>query len=190
MKKFTLSIILVAAFLTQAKSQHKQGDINLNAGLGLISYFGNGNFGMPPIGASLEYGFKDNISIGGYLAFAASNDTYNHYYYSGIYRYRYTILGPRASFHLNELIPIDDNLDLYGGVFLGVVISSSSWEYTHNNYYSYYGYNPPVQTSSTSTYFRGSLFGGARYRFTDNIGVFGELGYGLSVMQIGLNVKF
>ena len=42
-------------------------------------------------------------------------------------------------------------------------------------------------TASGAAY---SIFLGSRYRFTDRVGVFAELGYGISVLQLGLNLKF
>jgi hypothetical protein len=35
-----------------------------------------------------------------------------------------------------------------------------------------------------------AVYGGARYRFTENVGAFAELGYGISFVNIGANFKF
>jgi len=35
-----------------------------------------------------------------------------------------------------------------------------------------------------------SLYGGARYYFSENLAVFGELGYGISYLTVGLALRF
>ena len=35
-----------------------------------------------------------------------------------------------------------------------------------------------------------SLNAGIRYRFSEHVGIFAELGYGISILNLGLNFKF
>ena len=92
-------------------------------------------------------------------------------------------MGLRGAYHFNEFVKID-KLDLYAGLMLGYNIASETFSSTDpsRTNIAYYG--------SSYGGFAYSFFGGARYRFTDNIGVFGELGYGISILNIGLNIKF
>ncbi|HMQ50030.1 MAG TPA: outer membrane beta-barrel protein [Saprospiraceae bacterium] len=177
MKKFifTLTICLSLAAATTLNAQlHVQGDINVNAGIGLLSFYNfAGTLDLPPIGGSVEYGVTDEISVGAYLAFSRS--TWSYAYLGGEARWAYTylIVGPRASYHFN--LPELEELDLYAGAFLGATISSSTWKGT--------GSQPDVDTYGGLTY---ALFGGARYFFSENLGAFGEVGYGLSLLTVGI----
>ena len=81
--------------------------------------------------------------------------------YIGYYKGMSYHYGLRGIYHYN--FDLDDNLDLYGGLML--------------SYASY----------ASNIYF--SLFVGGRYYFTNNVGVFMELGYGISYLTVGLNFK-
>ena len=70
-----------------------------------------------------------------------------------------------------------DNLDTYAGVTMGYNIEKT--EYAG-------GYN----TEPDRRPFGYNLFVGARYYFTSNIAVFGELGFGTTVLNLGLAFKF
>ncbi|MBC8112243.1 MAG: outer membrane beta-barrel protein, partial [Verrucomicrobia bacterium] len=131
-----------------------------------------------PFGLSYERGITDQISIGGFLDYSSTK-----YGYTG-FDGKLTILfvGARASYHFNEILDVkNDKVDLYGGVALG--FRSVSWKY-----------NDPIYDDLYSDpYSNGVLFGvhaGARYMFANNIGGFAELGYGVSILKLGLAVKF
>ena len=49
-------------------------------------------------------------------------------------------------------------------------------------------YVQPTQSNGGGVVF--SAFGGCRYRFNDHVGIYGELGYGISYLNIGVNFKF
>jgi len=74
-------------------------------------------------------------------------------------------------------LELNNNIDLYGGASLGYVIVSVS----DNQGYS----------GSAASAAGFGLFGGIRYYFQQNIGVYGELGYqSLSVINAGITFKF
>lgn len=158
-----------------------KGDNVINLGIGVPSYLGGNGYEtkLPLISGSYEYGLFDDllegkasIGVGGYLAYTA-----NRFKYAGNrgYDYSYLIIGPRAAFHYNPI----ENLDTYGGLLLGYnIVSSSS-----------YG-DASDRPANNESGFIPAIYVGARYYFMNNIAAFAEVGYGLSLVEVGLSFKF
>ena len=156
----------------------QDNDIVIQAGLGLSQYGVYGDTVIPPINISFDYGksiSKLPLSFGAYFGYAKSE--YKYAFYTSEYKWEYTyyIIGARALWHVNFNVK---NLDVYGGVLAG---------------YTYVS----VEETSTST-IGGSVEGsyinigaclGARYFFTDNLGAFAEVGYGVALFNFGLSFK-
>ncbi len=144
----------------------------LNVGVGLAAYYGGGL----PLGASFEVDAKNNISIGG------SVDYLRYGYNSGGYKWNYTFVyaGARASYHLSELLNVgNDKFDPYVGATLG---------FRYAGYRDSYGYNDYVSPYSSGLYLGVHL--GSRYMFSEKIGGFAEVGYGVSALRLGVTAKF
>ncbi|WP_421829373.1 hypothetical protein [Larkinella sp.] len=175
MKKLLSSLLVMSLLLvgTQSFAQYQKGDKLLNAGIGLSSYYGGGL----PIGASFEVGITDEISVGAQL------DFYTWGYNFGGYKWRYTFVpvAVRGSYHVNELLNLNnDKLDLYGGLALGYYISSFKDNSGYSGFYD-------------NAYGNQVLFGihlGGRYYFKPNLGAFAEVGYGVSALKLGVAFKF
>jgi hypothetical protein len=176
MKKGLLLIVagLLAVAAVQAqKAQDVKGINYVNAGVGLGTYGFYGTGGLPII-ASFEHGFTKDISAGINFGFVSRK------YYTD-WKYTYIIFGVRGSYHFNELLNVDnDKVDLYGGA----AINYEHYKLKYNGdideaYYKVSGGEVDVQ-----------LHVGARYLFTDHVGAFAELGYGISPLQLGLHLKF
>ena len=175
MKKILSSLFVVALLACgTANAQYAQGDKLLNVGIGAGGYYGGGGL---PIGASFEYGITPEISVGAQIDFYTTN-------YGGYigYNYRYTFIpiAIRGSYHVNELLNLNnDKIDLYGGIQLGYYLSSYSGDR------AYAGYIDP---------YRGrALFGihlGGKYYFKPNLGAFAEVGYGVAPVKLGVAFKF
>src|SRR5690606_27069692 len=102
------------------QSRYDKGDVLLNAGIGLGYYYAGG----VPLLVSAEWAVNDVITVGPYLGYTS------YRYNLGIgNRWRYTFLdiGVRGSYHFSELFEIrDERIDVYGGAFLGFLVSSYS----------------------------------------------------------------
>jgi hypothetical protein len=185
---------------TALDNTFKKGQLDVNLGLGLFAngyYFTNGYSVRPPLSLSVEKAVTDNLSVGGYLAFVRSvyehSDYYPYYdpgkntwttnYYHDKVAVTYGVFGIRGAFHLAEYIQVE-NLDLYAGSMLGYAYAT--FKYTTDN--SLGRVNPYVGIHYGG--FVASFFIGGRYRFTERIGAFCELGYGLTYSNLGLNLKF
>ncbi len=194
MKKLLLGItMLISLVCVCAQAQNlSKGDKVMGFGIGLASYHAsNEKIVFPPIRLSLDYCVKDrlfdaksSLSLGAYAGYFGRRSEISTNWGVAGYKYSNFSLGVRGGFHYN-FVP---QLDTYAGLLLGYTISSASK----------YGAtlvnkgNDIVITESSKS--RGGLFYsiylGARYDFSRNFGAFVELGYGFSVLELGISYRF
>lgn len=194
MKKSALfSIALVVISFFSAAGVHAQafeaGTNVVSAGIGLGSSLASGfTYGSqsPGFSASYERGIWEAgpgvISLGGYVGFKTFK--YGFIDNGGTvesYKWNYTIIGARGAYHFTGIDV--ENLDLYAGVM--IAYDNLNFSYTNSAGVTT-GYNVGSYNSGLGV----SVFAGARYYFAGNLGVFGELGYGVSILNIGLSYKF
>ena len=179
MKKsiFILFAIFIAA-AAQAQS-FQNGTTAANIGVGIGTALGGLGKARPAISASIDKGMWDVggpgvISLGGYVG----NTGYK--YTSGSYtaKWNYIVVGVRGAYHYNGFTDVP-NLDLYGGAMLG---------YNIVNYSSTGDDSDALNSYGSGIGFSGFL--GARWFFTESIGAYAELGYGVSVLNAGVTFKF
>lgn len=185
--------------LLAAAQSFKKSQLDLNLGIGLGStFYGAGTWKhFAPVSASLGYGVTDQISLGGYLGYAAASwrwagsDYCNngngvgggYYTYEDIWRWRYYMIGVRGAYHFAEFIP-EEKIDLYLGLLLGANIASGSFTSTAPSWCE-----RPSYTIRSGGGFLFAGYAGCRYRFTETVGAFAELGYGVSWLTIGVNFR-
>lgn len=171
MKKLILLTVVSLTLSFSSQAQYDKGNFILNAGIGLGYYFAAG----VPLQVSGEYFFTDKLSIGPYLGVTS----WNRSYFGDNYKYTFIDFGVRGSYHFNELIGItNDNVDIYGGAFLGYLAAN---------------YSGPGGSFYNDTYgstLRAGIHAGARYYFAPKVAGYGELGYGIAPLSIGLTFKF
>lgn len=119
------------------------------------------------------------IGVGGLIGYTASK-----YNYSGIgaysFTYSYLIIGARGAYHFHQFIPVE-NLDVYGGLMLGINIANSTYDGPPNFIYD---------DGFDGGGFAYGLFAGARYGFSEQFYVMGELGYNIAWLSVGAGLKF
>lgn len=169
--KFLCVVLLVfSATFASGQGRYDKGDVLVNAGIGLGYYYAGG----VPLQVSVEFAVNDVISVGPYLGYTSYN-----YNWGGGNRWRYTFLdiGVRGSYHFSELFEIrNEQVDVYGGAFLGYLISSFSGDT--------FGYDDPYGST-----LRLGIHAGVRYFFNEKIAGYGELGYGMAPLSLGLTFK-
>lgn len=181
MKKLLFILLLSAAMLaftgTQAQS-FENGTFAVNAGIGLGTGLGGYGSARPAISVSADKGLWEIggpgvISLGGYIGNTG-------YKYSGegySAKWNYTIIGARGAYHYNGFdVP---ELDLYGGLML----SYNIMKFSSNQSEDYFG-----RSYGSGIGFTGFL--GARWFFSDMFGAYAELGYGVSILNIGVSLRF
>lgn len=178
-KKIVLAAGILFSVLSTSKvfAQSQFNDVNgmnlLNAGIGLGSYGLSGTGGVP-LTASFEHGFSKNISAGVEAGLIQRK-------YVNSWKYSYFIFGVRGSYHFNEVVNVTNpKLDVYGGV--GILYRHFKVKYS-GEWDDNYG-------KASSGDVTVDLHAGGRYMFSENMGAFAELGYGISPLKLGLTLKF
>lgn len=174
----TLVAAVLMATTTQAQPFQK-GTTNANVGIGLGTALGGLGKARPAISVSVDHGFWDIggpgvISLGGYVG----NTGYKYGGAGYTAKWNYIIIGARGAYHYNGFTDLP-NLDVYGGAMLGYNIVSYKTEGGGDAFKNNYGSGLGL-----------SGFVGGRWLFTDNIGAYAELGYGVSVLALGVTFKF
>jgi hypothetical protein len=191
-KKGLLVLVLVAVIAGGAFAEWynsyapgiDNSKVLINAGIG-FGFSGTYSMGIPPLSLSADFRLpiKVPITLGGIVGFS----TWGWESGSGAWlvdvTYTNIAFGLRGAYHFNFV----KNLDVYAGLTLGWVVQTASVEY--GSAYNVAGAVKPSH-DGVSFFLYGFNIGG-RYFFTNNIGVYLELGYsGLQIASIGLSLKF
>lgn len=185
-KTIPLILFLLVSHLGFGQAFEKDTKV-VALGLGIGSSFAPVNNSNQLPGLSIQYeqgvwevGNAGVISLGGYVGYKSFKQTTNSGNIEARSTWNYTIVGARSAFHFHGIE--NDRLDLYAGLMLGYYFLN--YKYSDNS-----GFNTDGSGNYGST--GGfTIYGGARYYLADNIGVFGELGYGVSFLNVGGVIKF
>lgn len=182
-----LTGLLVFSFTNLiSQTTFKKGDIELATGIGLFSTFAkdNPNTLVPPVSARVAVRLATNFSLGGYAAYSSAQskqialpdgnfkDVDNEFF----------IVGLRAAAHTNRI----DNWDIYGGAMLGYNIPKVKEVLTEEKSV---GDDAPTFSRPAENKVTYSAFVGGSYYPIKNLGVFAEVGYGISIFNLGVSLK-
>ena len=176
MKKSITQLFIIVMLLIglnsgiYAQGAFKHKDISFDLGLGLGTNFVAPGYksAIPPIGLNFQYGFTGTVSGGAYLGYATSK-------FEAIgtnITVSYLILGIRGSYHH----ALNNHVDAYAGGMLGFNKTTATVEGGTGS-----------GLSDVGIIFGGHL--GAKYMLNDNFGAFGEIGYGIAYVTIGVSYK-
>lgn len=177
--KICFSVLLISSFCVTslfAQSPFEKGTKLGQVGIGYGFAGIYGTTSVPPISLGFQYGIEQKISIGGILGYTSS--TYDLGRYNGVdysWTYTYILIGARGEYHFLEN---SENMDGYAGATLGYAIASFS---EPNGYSGYY--------TAGGSYMVFGVHIGLRYFFNPNIALFGELGYGVGYITVGVAFK-
>jgi len=168
MKRFfvVLAVICMIGSSLSHAQEMKKGMSLFNAGLGFLPGIG--------INASYDHGLVDSwgpgiFTVGGYVGFGTWGKAYPTKSYHSDYRVNAFAFAPRATYRY----AIDRSFEVYGAAMFGVVVYSYSRHYSHG-----------------SDVFLG-IIAGCRYTFSQNVSVFGEIGFNnVSHLSGGLSFAF
>ena len=186
-------IILTALFVmgmttTQAQVSFKKGTVEFATGIGVFSTFAKDGATtvIPPVSARLGVRLSPNFSLSAYAARSVSQLN-NEELPDGSIRdleNEYTILGLRAAAHASP----GEKVDFYGGAMLGYNIPNI--DESINNQPKSDGDDVPSFSRPAENEFTYSAFIGAAYYPLQRVGLFAEVGYGISILSTGLTLKF
>lgn len=191
MKKFTLAALSMIFFICAAHKTNAQAftteNLHINLGVGFGGYYsygyGSGNFSQTPMMfASFDKGIVDDwfngtIGIGAFLGYKSASWDYSYGTYMDKAKWTTTVIGARGTYHPY----LSDKWDVYAGLHLGLYLLS--YDYTYGD--PTYSFDNDFK--STDLYY--SVIVGAKYFFTDKIGVFAELGYDLAYLKAGISIS-
>ena len=188
MKKI-LGIITLLVSATSFGQGYAAGDNVLGLGIGLGNTYqvSGTSTRIPPMQLYYEAGVSDQLGVGAFIGYTSTGrkevfkDGFgNTHTYQ--YNYNYTLIGLRGAYHFGCLLGTVDNFDLYGGLSLGYAILNTKLKTSDGA--------PDIDdTKSSSSGFHLGVYAGMRYYFDDSFGVFGEIGYNISVIQVGVVFK-
>jgi hypothetical protein len=172
-----LSIVMLFLFMFSsgifAQNSFEKGDKigQLGIGYGFAGIYGDAS--VPPISVGLQFGIADNISVGGLAGFTTSSyDLGSNYSWT----YTYILVGARGEYHF---LKNKKDLDAYAGATVGFAITSVSEPSGYSGFYS-----------AGTSYAVIGVHGGVRYYVSPKFAVFGEVGYGVGYINVGVAYKF
>lgn len=179
-----------AIFTTSAYAQEtafRERQINIQAGVSFVPTLSTVYYGSPYIGHTEKWGatpitltadvaVSDYLSTGIYVGIAKVK-FYNEFG-ENYGNNRYTIIGLRGLYHRSA----NSKIEGYAGSMVGLAANKIHLDYT--------GVNGGSANTFKESQFVFQLILGGRYYVSDNAGVYAELGYGVCVFNLGLNLKF
>ena len=185
-----LSLLMVSANLITAQSTEiKSGDLQLSAGIGLIPTYAadGGHINVPPLSAKLTYQVSEKFSLGAYAAFSSTTSQQLNYPdgSSRVFDSKQLMVGARAAAHINRF----KNWDIYGGLMLGYSMPTVDQEVFYPGENDRDDLQPSFSRPAKDKLLY-SGFVGATYFFSPKLGAYGEVGYGISLINLGINYKF
>lgn len=194
-KKMGVVGLIVLGFSLQSNAQAFQNKDNvITLGFGFDPYhkhfasYGNNykKTGIGPIMLSYERGITEKLGIGrigvggavGQSFYTTTSFDNSNWEYTD--RTSRTAIFVKVAYHFDFGI---DKLDVYAGVGGGGYIRTDTHKSSNPNYV--------YKSSGVGAVTGGpAAFGGVRYYFTDNFGVYGEVGYGMCAINGGFAFKF
>ncbi len=188
MEKYLFTLICLFVFGTTISfGQSFDKDTQVVAiGVGLGSSLGSFNYSSQIPAISLQYergmweaGDVGVISLGGYVGYKGFSQKTAVGSFEATSKWNYTIVGVRSAFHYHGID--NDNIDLFGGVMFSYNILNYSYEDNSGS--------TPISSGNFGSSAGLTIYVGGRYYFSENIGGFAELGYGVSYLNLGLVFK-
>jgi hypothetical protein len=191
MKKNFLAIVALVLVAGSLSGQvlYKKGSVDFAAGVGLVptNIVDGASYSVLPVSARFGVRVSPNFSVSAYAAYAASeklnvlrpDETIDNIYNKEV------SVGVRGALHAIRA----ERFDVYGGLMLGYHMPST--EVTN--------VSGPKDTNPTGlkpSFSRGATnqmiytgFVGASYFPGRNVGIYGEIGYGMSLFNTGIQWK-
>lgn len=166
-----------------------RGQFEIQAGIGLMSTFvsPNASTRILPVNVVLNYRVNKAFNLGAYFGHSSyefndiNNDKDHPTDVDNLYlRNDFYLVGLRAEGHFNR-----ERVDFYGGAMLGYNFSRINTNIEDSK-------NRPegIEIAEDSAIFTYSGYVGLKYALTPKVGVYGEIGYGVSLITVGASYRF
>lgn len=182
-RSILLSGLFMLFFISTGFTQsQKSNEILIQAGIGLIpTYFMDGaSTDVIPMQANLSYKIKGIVSVGAFAGYSSSTGKAKTYPDGSIHQVenQTLALGLRTAVHSTKF----DNWDIYGGFHVGYNMPNASIATIQ------YGEDAIPGVSAENEYIYGGFIGFAGY-INEMVGFYGEMGYGISLLQAGVSIR-
>jgi len=180
MKQLLFATMLIMTISTVSLSQRtliNKGDQYAGVKLAL------GSIGGASVGfiGSYEMGLQENIGVGGSLAYSGYSEAYNFGVAQGEYNYTNILILATGTYHIDLLK--NEKLDTWGALNVGYNVASASFKWTSTPAPAFSG--PAV----TAGGFVVGLSANARYMLTEQLFATAGIGFGLGILNIGIDYK-
>ena len=182
---FSIVALLIITSQTSFAQQWKKQRSNVDFRVGLLPTFSkdDGEVKVLPLSLNYDYRIAEKISLGAFLGYSVT-ETERQEISDGMiaqWRNRLTIIGIRAAAHTNKF----EDWDIYGGFSIGYNLTRL--ETLAGDAAEIRKHKKLPESSGKMTM---SGFIGGRYSLTDQVGISGEIGFGISLASIGVSYKF
>ncbi len=193
MKKIVISLLSILIFNQVLISQEMEAGANhISIGIGpSVNYWNSYHSGgTPAIKFTYDHGYKQ---IGpGVLSFGGSLGIFTKYYksnyyangYTYTYKYNWTFISTvfRTAYHYNMKEADIPELNVYGGLGVGMLYEIFKYTYTGPSHPTYFD-------NEHGPHLIINLFLGANYFITSKTALYLEFGYDISYATIGVTFK-
>lgn len=183
-------LVLISFSTLSAQSSSK---FQLGVGVGVVPTFFKDDVStvVPPLSLNMAYRMSEKFSLSAFASYSSTTSALLKYNdgSTNVFHNEMLIVGVRPAVHFVNL----DKWDVYGGFSFAYNVPIVQVDNTPSDE-PLYGDNKP-DTPTPSFYreaennFTYSGFVGATYYVKKNLGIFGEVGYGISLLNIGVNYK-
>ena len=187
MKKILLLSIAVFVCMQWVNAQNlrpKKNYLDINAGLGILPTFikDAGKAKVLPLSLSADYQVVEHFSVGAFAGYSVTETDVRALSDGSTAQWenRFSIFGLRLAARSSQLGP----WSIYGGLSAGYSVSKIDLKQGELEKVKA---EKNIRDVSGKTVITGFL--GGRYSFTPRVGIFGELGYGVSLASVGLSVR-
>jgi len=180
MKKLLFAALFVFAISSLSFGQRTlitKGDQYAGAKLALGSVAG-ASWGLV---GSYEMGLQDNIGVGATVGYSGYSEDISAGFYTGNWSYSNILILANGNYHFDLLK--NEKIDTWGGLSIGYNVASVSWEFTKNTL------NLPEPATVSAGGFVVGLSANGRYFINDNLSIAASLGFGMGILQIGIDYK-
>lgn len=187
-QKFLFVTVLFFSTLNAGNAQSSQaGDITIQAGIGLLpTYFKDAsNVKVIPVQAAISYKLLDFLSIGAFAGYSEYQSNVQEMYNGSTFQTTTESIlgGARIAAHAKGM----NKVDIYGGFQVGYskpTVTTQVLSVSEAN-----GGNNVGPRAKVRDEFVYSGFLGATTYLTKNIGLYGEIGFGISLINVGATLK-
>jgi hypothetical protein len=185
MKKLILSIAVFCLAFQFAQAQRFSPHVDLNFGIGVLPTFvkDQGKAIILPLSLTADYKFTKNFSLGVAASYSVTESGVHQYQDGSTAQWQnsFSTVTLRAAAHSSLL---NECWNIYGGLNVG---------YTNSNIDMLQGTEEKVKAmrgiGRTTSNFLYTAFLGTRYCLGEKIGLFEEVGFGVSLATVGVSIR-